>query len=139
MKRFSKILYGSFLLLYISYLFYLVFLSSYYGRGYFHRSYNLIPLKTILEYASLSYSLKVILINIAGNILAFVPMGFLVPIVFSKFNKFKTTAIVILLATTFIEITQFAIGVGICDIDDIILNWIGGIIGFQIYRIFLNR
>lgn len=138
MKKFSKLVRSVFLLLYMSYLLYLVFLSPYYGRGDFHRSYNLIPLKTILEYAFLSHNLKATLINIVGNILAFAPMGFLVPIVFPKYNNFKRISIIILIATSSIEIIQFIVGVGTCDIDDIILNWVGGIIGFKTYRLFLR-
>lgn len=139
MKKVSNILSSTLLFMYIIYLLYLVFFSTYYGRGYFHRSYNFIPFKTIVEYMFFSSSLNATVLNIVGNILAFVPMGFLVPIVFSKINRFKCIAILVLISTISIEIIQFIIGVGTCDIDDVILNWLGGVIGFQIYKILINK
>jgi glycopeptide antibiotics resistance protein len=125
--------------MYVTYLLYLVFFSKYYGRGYFHRSYNLIPFKTIIEYMFFSNNLNATVVNIVGNILAFVPMGFLVPIVFNRINKFKNIAILVLMVTISIEVTQFIIGVGTCDVDDVILNWIGGMIGFYIYNFTLSK
>lgn len=139
MKKVCKTSSGILLLMYVIYLLYLVFFSTYYGRGYFHRSYNFIPFKTIIEYIFCSHNLDATVINIVGNILAFVPMGFLVPITFIKINRFKYIAIVVLVATTSIEVIQFIIGVGTCDIDDVILNCIGGIIGFKIYKVLINK
>ncbi|WFD09396.1 VanZ family protein [Tepidibacter hydrothermalis] len=139
MKKISRILSLIFLVMYIIYLLYLVFFSKDYGRGYFHRSYNFIPFKTIIEYMFFSPNLKATVVNIAGNILAFVPMGFLVPAAFNRINKYKDISIVVLIATISIEITQFIIGVGTCDIDDVILNWIGGIIGFYMYKVLLKK
>lgn len=139
MRRVSNILSSILLYMYIIYLLYLVFFSSYYGRGYFHRSYNFIPFKTIIEYIFFSPSLNATVLNIVGNILAFVPMGFLVPIVFSKINRFKLIAILVLISTVSIEIIQFGIGVGTCDIDDVILNWIGGIIGFELSKVLSKK
>ncbi|CAH2212484.1 VanZ family protein [Tepidibacter aestuarii] len=139
MKKISRILSSIFLVMYISYLLNLVFFSTHYGRGYFHRSYNFIPFKTIVEYIFFSHNLNATFVNIAGNILAFVPMGFLTPIAFNRINKFKDIAILSLIATISIEIIQCIIGVGTCDIDDVILNWIGGIIGFHIYIVILKK
>ena len=135
MKKIPRIFSSIFLIVYIRYLVYLVFLSPYYGRGYLHRSYNFIPFKTIIEYTFFSHNLNISVVNIVGNILAFVPMGFLVPIVFSKANSLKNIVIIVLIATNCIEIIQFISGVGTCDVDDVILNLIGGIIGFQTYKI----
>ena len=119
--------------IYLFYLFYLVFLSSFYGRGVIHRNYNFIPFKTISEFLFFSDNMRAILRNIVGNIAAFVPMGFLLPLVFSKMNKHHKVFAVILTATLFIEISQFIFGVGTCDVDDVVLNFIGGIIGYEIY------
>jgi len=124
------------LLIYLSHLFYLVFISSYYGRGFVHRNYNLIPFKTISEFLFFSHNMKAILRNIGGNIAAFIPMGFLLPLAFSKLNKYTKVFATILTATLFIEISQFIFGVGTFDVDDVILNFIGGIFGYKIYSFF---
>lgn len=120
-------------IIYMSYLFYLVFLSSYYGRTVIHRNYNIIPFKTIGEFLFFNHNIRAILRNIGGNIAAFVPMGFLLPLGFPKMNKESKIFAVILAATLSIEISQFIFGVGTCDVDDVILNFIGGIIGYKIY------
>ncbi|MCM1989142.1 VanZ family protein [Oceanirhabdus seepicola] len=120
--------------IYLFYLFYLVFLSSYYGRGVVHRNYNLTPFKTISEFLFFSNNMRAILRNIDGNIAAFVPMGFLLPLAFSKMNKYHKVFAAIITATLFIEISQFIFGVGTCDVDDVILNFVGGIIGYKLYN-----
>ena len=135
MKKITRIFSSILLIVYIGYLLYLVFLSPYYGRGYLHRSYNLIPFKTIIKYAFSSHNLKISVVNIVGNIFAFLPMGFLVPLAIPKANKFKNIVIIVLIATSCIEIIQLIMGVGTCDVDDVILNLVGGIIGFKIYKV----
>lgn len=119
---------------YILYLFYLVFFSHYYGRGEFHRSYNLVPFKTITDFIFNTSNIKIILINIVGNILAFVPLGFLLPMAFAKFNRLRKVLTITLVTTISIELSQYIFGVGACDIDDIILNVLGGIVGFGAYK-----
>lgn len=123
-------------------LFYLVFFSSHYGRNHYERSLNLIPFKTIIGFLIHNNSFKLIEINILGNILAFGPMGFLLPIVFTKAEKFRSTFILCITATVFIETTQYIFAVGATDVDDIILNVIGGILGYIFFRrlyIFMER
>ncbi len=62
-------------------------------------------------------------------------MGFFLPLVISRLNKIIRTTVVVLLISTIIEINQYIFKVGIFDIDDIILNTLGGLIGFLIYRV----
>lgn len=80
---------------------------------------------------------KTIIINIFGNILMFVPFGFL-GIIFPKLNDFKNLIIHFLSAITIVESLQYFTRLGIFDIDDIILNTIGMATGFWIYQ-WLNR
>lgn len=122
-------------IVYLSYLTYLTFISPLYGREFMHRSVNLIPLKTIIQFLTLSYNKSVILTNIAGNIIAFIPMGFLLPLVSRNLKRFIKVLLVVLLATGTIEIMQYVIGVGISDIDDVILNLLGGMLGYLLNRI----
>jgi glycopeptide antibiotics resistance protein len=119
---------------YLLYLFYLVFFSAYYGRAYHHRNYNFIPLKTIGEYLFLKHGIKATIVNIGGNILAFMPLGFLYPIIHKKERNHKDILIVALILTCFIEIIQYIVGVGTCDMDDVLLNVIGGLLGYILYK-----
>ena len=89
---------------------------------------NLVPFKEMFRYDIGSYKF---IKNIIGNILLFMPYGF-----FSSYylnnKKLGTNIILCLVATFTIESIQYYIG-RVFDIDDIILNVIGGIIGYLFY------
>lgn len=76
------------------------------------------------------------------NIAMFVPYGILLPIVSDKMERFLKTAGVVFATTLTIEIVQYFIGRS-ADIDDVIMNLLGGIIGYLLYcvmrRIFGER
>ena len=71
-----------------------------------------------------------------GNILLFLPFGFLVPLVFKKCNKYYKEIVACILGVLVVELIQFALVSGSFDIDDFIYNIIGGFIGFGLYLIF---
>jgi glycopeptide antibiotics resistance protein len=96
---------------------------------------NLIPFKTILPYLMGEGGLLIGGLNIGGNIVLLIPIGFLVPFVFQKMDWKKTIAISIASGLS-IELTQVILKVGIFDIDDVILNAIGVIVGYWTYTIF---
>lgn len=78
--------------------------------------------------------------DLIGNILLFIPLSFLLMYLF----RIKTSIVIIiaLLTSLTIEMTQYFFGVGVADIDDVILNSIGAIIGSLIFIVFrrnLNR
>jgi Glycopeptide antibiotics resistance protein len=58
------------------------------------------------------------------------PMGFLLPIIFEKLRNLIKIITVIFLISTVLEMTQLWQGLGIADIDDIILNTLGGVMGY---------
>src|SRR5690554_1163807 len=128
------VVYYTFFLAYIFFLLYLVFFSKNYGRDIVHNHFNLIPFKSIIEFVLNSANARAFWVNIVGNIVSFLPMGFFLPIVISGLNKIVRTTVVVLLISTIIEINQFIFKVGVFDLDDIILNTIGGLMGFCIYR-----
>ncbi|ACL69588.1 VanZ family protein [Halothermothrix orenii] len=123
-------------LVYLIYLFYLVFFSHQYGRDTYHGTSNLIPFRTIYNYLRAPCHPRVVFINIVGNIVAFLPMGFFLPLIFKKMRKATRLLISVTLVTTIIETGQLISGVGAFDIDDIILNIIGGFAGFLMYRFY---
>lgn len=72
--------------------------------------------------------------NIGGNLLGFVPMGIMLPILFRQLNTGKKIMAAIFIVSACFELTQFIIGVGYCDIDDLIQNTLGGAMGFWMYK-----
>ena len=70
--------------------------------------------------------------NLFGNVLVFMPLGFLTPLLFSKANSFKRILLMSILVSGCIELSQFILGVGISDIDDVILNVAGGVLGYLV-------
>lgn len=117
-------------ILYMSFLIYLTFFDHTYGRDIFQRRLIIVPFKTIIKFLTSSYNWKIVMINIAGNIAAFVPMGFLLPLAFDRLKSFSIVLIVVFLATLSIEVFQYIFAVGTSDIDDIMLNVLGGILGY---------
>ncbi|WP_010243062.1 VanZ family protein [Acetivibrio cellulolyticus] len=118
---------------YLAYLFYLTFFSSYFGRDFTRREIKFLPFVTIIHFFT-SSDVNSFIVNIFGNIAAFVPMGFLLPIVVSRVNNLKRVALAAFFASLFIEITQYIGWVGTSDVDDLILNVLGGVLGYGIYR-----
>ena len=73
--------------------------------------------------------------NSLGNILCFIPLGFLTPIVFSKKENFLKILVAGILFSVLIETLQFLLATGVSDIDDVFFNTIGVVIGYFFYRI----
>lgn len=91
---------------------------------------NFIPFKEIFRYEIGS---RLFFKNVIGNIILFLPYGFFIS-QFVKTKKIQIIMFLVFIASFTIEITQLTIG-RVFDIDDIILNIIGGIIGFSLYRL----
>lgn len=86
---------------------------------------NLVPFQTIRFYLfSGRVSDTVAFRNLAGNILAFVPIGILVPLLRRDLSLGFTFCVGFALSAA-IELTQYFTGLGSCDIDDLILNVLG--------------
>lgn len=93
-------------------------------------SNNFIPFKEILRYKIGS---KYFIWNVVGNIAIFIPFGFAVSLYLRSKKAFKPFIIALITSTT-IEFVQMFIGRSF-DIDDILLNCIGGLIGYFLYSI----
>lgn len=98
-------------------------------------SVNLVPFRTISSYLG-GLSADSVL-NIYGNILVFVPFGIFIPAIWVKHNNLKSMILLGISISLFIEITQLFVGRS-SDIDDVILNAIGVVIGFIFYTLW-NR
>lgn len=93
-------------------------------------SSNFIPFKEIFRY---KVGTKLFFKNVLGNMIMFIPYGFFISY-FLKLKKVYSASLMILLTSVTIEVTQLLIG-RVFDVDDIMLNLLGGIIGFAIYYI----
>lgn len=124
--------------IYILLLSYFLFFSERYGRDLVTNNYNLQPFKEIKRFIKYreQIGLEGFLVNIVGNVLAFAPFGFLLPLLNIHYRKFYRIAIISIIFSLVIEISQLLLKVGVFDIDDILLNSIGGILGCLCFMIF---
>jgi len=82
--------------------------------------------------------------NILGNVLLFLPLGLIGPVINIKFERSKNLFILAVLFSCLIEFLQllemyFGIANRTADIDDLILNFIGCIAGFGLFKILKTR
>lgn len=94
---------------------------------------NFIPLKTIAEYALGGQSMSVALWNLAGNILAFVPMGLVLPILLPKMQRVRNVILIAFGVSLCFEVIQLLTGIGRFDVDDLLLNVLGAAAGWLTY------
>jgi glycopeptide antibiotics resistance protein len=103
-------------------------------------SINLIPFKTILPYiGDASYS-KVAVKNLLGNIFLFLPFGLLLPAIKPEVDSYKKIFIFSVLFSLFFETTQLLLRIGSFDVDDLILNTLGAMLGYFLFnKIFIKE
>lgn len=136
-------LYGVFIC-YILFLIKLLFLSRvslldmFNSQRTLDRSINLIPFYSIKEYIfSGSDTIKRFAFsNVVGNIVIFTPLGAYL-LLFKNNKRVMTNLLFIFKVSLFVEIIQGLLGIGAADIDDIILNCLGGLVGFLGYKFLL--
>lgn len=96
---------------------------------------NFQPFKTIHLMQSHNVSAEYRMENLAGNIAGFIPLGILFPLLFPFLRSLWKTVIVVFLISLAFETVQLSTGLGIFDIDDLILNIAGGFLGYIAYKI----
>lgn len=103
-----------------------------------HRSINLIPFYSIMEYiSSRSANIKTFAFgNVVGNIVIFIPLGTYL-LLFKNNKRVLTNLLFIFTVSLFVEVIQGLLSIGASDIDDIILNCLGGLIGILGYKFLL--
>ena len=125
--------------LYIAGLVYFLFFAEMLDRTGIERSYryNLILFREIrrfIVYADLLGPMAVIS-NLFGNIVIFMPFGFLVPILGRKKRNFWFTSLLSFALSLAVECIQLVTRTGCFDVDDIFLNTIGGMLGYLVYAL----
>jgi glycopeptide antibiotics resistance protein len=99
---------------------------------------NLVPFKTILVYLLGGKGPIIGWINLAGNIIFLVPVGLLWPLVFRNITWRKMLVLSVLTGFA-IEGLQVVLRVGIFDIDDVILNGLGVMIGYWAFAFLAKK
>lgn len=138
MKR--KIQWGTvvFLIIYLLLLAYVCFWSEAYGRTEVQKiyHYNLIPFREIMRFYTYRelVGIEAFILNLFGNVLVFAPFGFMVPIVNWRYRNIKKAAGLTFCLSMTIECIQLITRVGSFDVDDLILNTLGGILGYVFFH-----
>ena len=101
--------------------------------GSMERTISIIPFKSLLDMINNNISVTRILENILGKIAIFIPCGLLLPIV--QKDKSKKIILYGLITSALIEIIQYVFALGSSDIDDLMLNTLGTVIGYLLYKI----
>lgn len=109
---------------------------------------NYIPFKSIISDIhtigsrsfSLSFEIKLLVMNIGGNILLLLPLGLLLPILWTNLRNLKKIFLIGLITSLSIEILQLIenilyLGFRSVDIDDVIFNVIGIILGYSLFKV----
>jgi len=126
-------------IIYIILLAYFLFFSERYGRTVTTEDYkyNLTILKEVRRFIKYRevIGLESFIVNIFGNIFAFAPFGFILPILSKDNRKFWHVALLSFEFSLTVELLQLLFKVGIFDVDDIIMNTVGGMIGYLCFFI----
>ncbi|UTR14955.1 VanZ family protein [Salipaludibacillus sp. LMS25] len=134
------------LLFYMMGLFYVTLFAWNYGSSFGPvapggRNYNLEPFLSIYRISMHSDSWVDPFRILVGNILLFVPFGYLFPFLVDSIRRIKTNVSILLtvflsmLLSIFIEVSQFLFTYRVANVDDVILNTLGGFIGVFVYKI----
>lgn len=76
--------------------------------------------------------------NLIWNILMFVPLGLLLPVLFQNCRKWWVTYLAGVFASVVVELIQLVTGSGVFDLDDIFNNILGAAIGYGIAALFFK-
>lgn len=141
-KKGRDILKWSLFILYIALMIYFMFFAEMFGRTPSEEPrYNLIPFKEIIRFIKYSSRLGIqtVVINIVGNVVVFIPFGMALTSISKRGLGFFVVTLYSASLSIAIELIQLLTRVGSCDVDDIILNTLGGMIGYLLYIFIKSR
>lgn len=153
-SRIMRYTFVFFFILYILLIINFMLFDSFYGRAntvrflnwnketfsfYIKESLNLIPFKTVFIFVKGffdgSIRKDVALVNLLGNLFAFVPLAFFLPLLFKKLKSFKRFIITVMLIVAAVEFIQLLMLTGSFDVDDFILNVGGAALGYKLFHL----
>ena len=130
-------------LLFVAYLLLLVYFL-FFAEGFGRTSrpqdtyaYNLEPLKEIRRFWVYrdTVGIRSFLLNVVGNIVGFVPGGFFLPIVSRRSKKWYNTFLISFGFSLSVETVQLVFKVGSFDVDDLLLNTLGTVLGYLAFSV----
>lgn len=141
-KKINKFFAWILFTIYIGTLFYFMFFSEHYGRTvmYLDYKYNLKPFQEIRRFWVYrgQLGLESVVVNLFGNVLAFVPYGMVLPMLSEKRRNIFLVTLLTFEFSLIIEVTQLLTKAGCFDVDDLILNTLGGVLGYILYKILIG-
>lgn len=129
LKKFYKFI----ILPYTIFLLYLMF----FGMGRFRNEDHIVRIKPIIStvwFIQETISWFDIIKIVLGNVVMFIPFGFL-GWIFPKLNNLKNLIITFVSVIVIVEALQYFSRLGVFDVDDVILNTFGVLLGWQMKRI----
>lgn len=108
-------------------------------------SMNLVPFHTIgnywkvvrrMEFTSLFWHC---VINLGGNIFLFIPIGYFLPRLWPFLRNFFSFLLACTMSIVLVELLQLVTLLGSLDIDDLILNLFGMLVGYVLFMIFKKK
>jgi glycopeptide antibiotics resistance protein len=99
---------------------------------------NFVPFKTIGPQLIGRKNRLIDIVNLIGNIIPFMPIGLLAPLVFRSISWRRALVLGAVTGLT-VEVMEAVFRVGIFDIDDVILNALGVMFGYGVFVMFRRR
>lgn len=123
---------------YVLVLVYLLFFVEEYGRAAEAERvyrYNFVPFLEIRRFWNYREQLGTfaLLTNLVGNVVGFVPYGFILPVITPRFRSGFLTVLSGFCISLAVEVIQLATRVGCFDVDDVILNTLGVALGYLLF------
>ncbi|MDD3339539.1 MAG: VanZ family protein [Lachnospiraceae bacterium] len=139
-KKYIRVAGRVLFVLYILLLAYFLFFAEWYGRGMrvegeYH--YNLHLFREISRYWKYQERLgfMAVFLNLAGNVIGFIPLGFILPVIHHRYKHIWLVTLLGFTFSLFVETIQLFVRVGSFDVDDMLLNTLGTVIGYICFLI----
>lgn len=151
-RELVKFFFVSYLLMVLSVTLFPLSIGIHYVQRFYYGSFNFTPIIPIIrEFQEIGtayngdtiFMIKLIIKNVGGNLLMMMPLGFLGPLLWNKIGRFQDIVILGFLISISIESLQFIeiasefSRVRSVDINDILCNVLGTILGYFTYKIIL--
>ena len=127
-------------IIYILLLIYFLFLSEEYGRKDFAQrdyQYNLVLFQEIRRFWVYRERVGYLaaLLNLAGNVIGFLPFGFILPVIGKRMKNGFLVTVCGFCLSLFVESMQLIFKVGSFDVDDLLLNTLGTVLGYLAFSV----
>lgn len=106
---------------------------------------NLVPFagiaRTVADAAQTGWWWSIATVIVGGNVLMFVPLGLMLPLLSARLRRLPSATLALAACSAAIELAQLVVGLAVAgylyrvvDVDDVILNVAGGLIGFGLWK-----